>query len=48
MSTIADRLALSEAVLGLIEKKRAETGDDDPRSRDGARHPRNPILGDRG
>jgi hypothetical protein len=28
MSTIADRLALSEAILGLIEKKRAETGDD--------------------
>jgi hypothetical protein len=28
MSTMADRLALSEAILGLIEKKRAETGDD--------------------
>lgn len=28
MSTIADRLALSEAILGLIEKKRADTGDD--------------------
>ena len=27
MSTIADRLALSAAILGLIEKKRAETGD---------------------
>jgi hypothetical protein len=28
MSTIADRLALSEAILGLIEKKRKETGDE--------------------
>ena len=28
MSTIADRLALAEAVLALIEKKRAETHDD--------------------
>jgi hypothetical protein len=28
MSTMADRLALSEAILGLIEKKRAETGDE--------------------
>ena len=28
MSTIADRLALSEAILALIEKKRAETQDE--------------------
>lgn len=28
MSSIADRLALSEAILGLIEKKRKETGDE--------------------
>jgi hypothetical protein len=28
MSTMADRLALSEAILGLIEKKRVETGDE--------------------
>lgn len=28
MSTIADRLALSEAILDLIEKKRIETHDD--------------------
>ncbi len=28
MSTMADRLALSEAVLALIEKKRVETNDD--------------------
>ena len=28
MSTMRDRLALSEAILGLIEKKRAETGDE--------------------
>lgn len=28
MSTMADRLALSAAILGLIEKKRAETGDE--------------------
>jgi hypothetical protein len=27
MSNMADRLALCEAILGLIEKKRAETGD---------------------
>ncbi len=28
MSTMRDRLALSEAILNLIEKKRAETGDE--------------------
>lgn len=28
MSTVADRLALYEAILALIEKKRAETGDE--------------------
>jgi hypothetical protein len=28
MSSVADRLALYEAILALIEKKRAETGDE--------------------
>ena len=28
MSTVANRLALYEAILALIEKKRAETGDE--------------------
>lgn len=28
MSTVADRLSLYEAILALIEKKRAETGDE--------------------